>query len=128
MRERCPGSRFVSSGTLPGFRFVYDGHSPRRGGAVGNVVPSQGENVEGAVYEITKSDESSLDAYESYPVLYQKKSVRITLPENDGITCMIYFREGEMEGAPTEDYRNIVVNGARDCGIGEDYINTYLTQ
>lgn len=126
MGERCRESRFISSGVLKGFRFVYDGTSERWGGAVGNIIPSDAESVQGALFEVTDSDLAALDRYEGYPERYQKIEVQV---EATGVLiAFAYYREGEIEGMPSESYQATVVEGARNCGLSEDYISKYLVR
>lgn len=126
MRERCRQSRFISSGVLEKFRFVYDGNSARWKGAVGNIVPSSGETVYGGLFEVTEEDLDSLDHYEGYPTRYQKIELPVLSGNGEIVKALAYFREGEKEGTPSTAYRNTVMEGARDCGIPEDYIEKYL--
>lgn len=127
MKERCGNSRFISSGFLDGFRFVYDGKSERWGGAVGNIIPSSDSRVYGALFEVTGSDLESLDRYEGYPVRYQKIDLQIKSGDEE-LNAFAYYREGEIEGAPSESYQATVVEGARDCGLPEQYIREFLVK
>lgn len=126
MKKRCPGSKLVSTATLEEFRFVYDGESARWGGAVGNVVPSKDHNVTGALFEVNDSDLASLDQYEGFPVRYKRKEMPVTKESGERIMAILYYREGEEEGLPSEAYRKAVMEGARQCGVPESYISKYL--
>ena len=126
MSERCKNSRFISSGALEKFRFVYDGYSTRWHGAVGNIVPSNGHRVLGGLFEVTEEDLGALDCYEGYPTRYQKIELPVTSKDGTEMKAIAYFREGEKEGLPSEDYMNAVMQGAVDCGLPEEYIEEFL--
>lgn len=38
MKDRCPDAEFMNVAYLKGYRFVYDGYSKKRRGAVANIV------------------------------------------------------------------------------------------
>lgn len=126
MKRRCPGSKFISVGILEGHRFVYDGYSTKRNGAVGNVIKSESEHVMGAVFEISPKDLESLDFHEGVPIHYQRTRMTINMKDGSSSEAEIYYREGEKEGKPSKEYRDIVIEGARECGIPEEYIEKYL--
>lgn len=128
MKERCPSSEFVEKGILKGYRFVYDGYSTYRKGAVANIVNDESSVVEGCIFLITKEDERKLDKYEGYPYSYCKKRVTVTGESGKVYEAFTYFREGEKVGNPSEEYKKIVHQGARDCGLSEEYIKRYILQ
>ena len=53
--SRCPNSRFVSKAVLVDYKFIIASRS------YASVVPSPGDRVEGALYELTTDDEDRLD-------------------------------------------------------------------
>lgn len=125
MKGRCPNSKFLHKGTLNGFKFVYDGVSTN-GGAVANIVNDDNEKVLGALFEINANHLTSLDKCEGYPKSY--KRTRFNIQGEDGITysAVAYFRTGKWIGQPTSKYRKIVIQGAKDCGLPNEYIQKYL--
>lgn len=128
MKKRCGESRFISMGVLEHYRFVYDGVSDRWGGAVGNIVPSEGELVLGGLFDVSDSDIESLDSYEGYPVRYQKDYFPVLAMDGTTVKAFAYFRESKKIGLPSEPYRESVMQGAKDCGLPEDYIEKYLNR
>ena len=126
MKQRCKDSSYISSGVLERFKFVYDGYSTRWKGAVGNIVPSKSDSVFGALFEVTEEDLDALDGYEGYPTRYQKIEVPVVSKERGEMRAFAYFREGEKEGLPSDDYLSTVLQGARDCGLPDQYVQKYL--
>ncbi len=126
MKRWCPASRFIKSAILQRFRFVYDGFSVTWDGAVGNIVKSETESVWGALYEITERDRLTLDAFEEYPRSYEHREVEVKDRAGEGYRAMTYFRTGRALGKPHPDYEKIVIDGAKECGVPEDYADRYL--
>ena len=77
MKHRCPDSKLIGVAILKGYRFVYDGYSCLRKGAVANIVKDESEKVFGVLYEISENDERELDCCEGYPNSYDKKEVEV---------------------------------------------------
>ncbi len=126
MMRWCPASRFLKAAVLEGFRFVYDGFSVNWDGAVGNIVKSDSESVWGALYEITQRDRLTLDAFEGYPRNYEHKDVDVKDREEKVYRALTYFRTGRALGKPHPDYERIVIDGAKECGLPDEYIDKAL--
>jgi gamma-glutamylcyclotransferase len=126
MKERCPGARFLKVVLLRGYRFVYDGYSVPRQGSTANIVKSETESVRGGLFEITEKDRLDLDAHEGYPKAYDRKDVEVVDAEGNVYRAVTYFRTGRTPAKPHPDYEKVVLEGARDCRLPEDYIDKYL--
>ncbi len=126
MAERCPGSCFVKRVYLEGYKFIYDGYSNTRKGAVANIIEENGNIVWGGLFEIKEDDLRSLDRYEGYPKSYDRKIEKLIDGVGDVYDAWIYFRIGQKQGQPSEDYRNIVIKGAYDCNLYQEYIRNNL--
>jgi gamma-glutamylcyclotransferase (GGCT)/AIG2-like uncharacterized protein YtfP len=126
MKRWCPGSRFVKTVFLEGQRFVYDGYSVTWDGAVGNMVRGETERVWGALFEITEKDRMSLDAFEGYPRTYDRKNVEVKDTEGNVYRAMTYVRAGRAVGKPHPDYEKVVLDGAKDSRLPEEYADRYL--
>ncbi len=126
MNRWCPASRFLGTAVLAGFRFVYDGFSVTWDGAVGNIVKSEAESVWGALYEITERDLRTLDAFEGYPRSYDHREVEVKDREGKSRRAITYLRTGRALGPPHPDYERIVIDGAKECGLPDEYIDQAL--
>ena len=126
MKRWCPASRFLKAAVLEGFRFVYDGFSVTWDGAVGNIVKSDNEHVWGALYEITERDRLTMDAFEGYPRNYDHRDVDVKDRDGTVYQAMTYFRTGRPLGKPHPDYERIVIDGAKQCGLPDEYIDKAL--
>jgi gamma-glutamylcyclotransferase len=126
MKRWCPGSRFVKTVRLEEHRFVYDGFSVLWDGAAGNIVTAATEHVWGAIFDITERDRLTLDAFEGYPRSYERKEVEARDVDGKIYRAMTYFRTGRALGKPHPDYEKVVLDGAKECGLPEDYVDKYL--
>jgi len=126
MKRWCPGSRFRKTVFLERQRFVYDGYSETWDGAVGNLVGADRERVWGALYEITEKDRLSLDAFEGYPRTYDRKEVDVKDTKGNVYRAMTYARAGRAAGKPHPDYEKVVLDGAKDSCLPEEYVDRYL--
>lgn len=123
MQERCPDSRFIKAVCLNNAGFRYDGRSKTWDDkAVANIVSSDGEKVWGGLFEVSGNDLAELDRCEGFPKSYGKKIVQVIDIEGNVYDAWVYFRIGEIEGEPSEKYRNVVLEGANNCNLPDDYI------
>jgi len=126
MQQRCPNSLFITASSLKDYKFVYDGYSENRKGAVANIIKSPGSVVLGGIYEITQVDLQELDKYEGYRDTYNRREMKV---ENDAgmiYTAIVYYRTGKKQAKPSAKYRQRVIDGANDCSINKDYIEKVL--
>ena len=121
MKGRCPSANFVCRGRLSGYKFVYDGNSTYRKGAVANIIKSDKDIVEGVMFEIDDNCLQSLDGYEGYPRSYDRQTVEIVDDNGDSYQAIVYLREPQKLRRPGEEYRKIVLEGADDCVLPRLY-------
>ncbi len=127
MRDRCPSSKFIRKAYLEGYKFIYDGYSEKRKGAVANIIKFGEEDVVwGGIFAINEDNLSALDCHEGYPKNYDRKIVEVKDDQANIYETITYFRLGQIQGAPHEDYRNVVLQGAKDCDLPDDYIRSNL--
>jgi gamma-glutamylcyclotransferase (GGCT)/AIG2-like uncharacterized protein YtfP len=122
MQARCPDSRFLKPVYLNKAGFRYDGYSTSWGGAVANIFASDKNKVWGGLFEVSDKDLASLDRYEGFPNHYGKMIVKVFDTEGNAYDAWVYFRIGEIKGEPSSKYRNVVLEGAKNCNLPEDYI------
>jgi len=126
MKELCPGARFLKPVVLEGRRFVYDGYSETRQGASANIVTSETDVVRGALYEITEKDRLAMDSCENYPKSYDRGEFEVKDVDGNVYRAMAYFRTGRAAGRPHPDYEKMILAGARDCRLPDDYVDKYI--
>lgn len=128
MKSRCGNLRFVKRGHIIDHKFVYDGISTKRRGAVANTVPHKGEEVWGGIFEINELCERILDGHEGVSKrVYYKDNVRVYDDDGNQYICLIYIGSGPRPiGKPSEGYRSIILKGASDCKLPTVYVSKYL--
>ena len=129
MTRRCPESKFIGLGILRGWKWFIN----NRGYA--NVVRSPEDLVYGLVYEISPSDEASLDRSEGVPWAYIKETMEIELQlavsgKKSLVQSLVYVDEKRVEeGKPWEEYihrMNMGIDDAAARGLPRWYIDKYI--
>lgn len=129
MKKRCSKNvRFIEMAYLENYRFVYDGFYNFRNGAVANIVYAKNSKVWGVLYEIDETCLKELDSYEGYPKFYGRKILKVKDEGGKEYDAWLYLREPLKEGEPSEEYRSIILRGARKWGLPEDYITEFITK
>ncbi len=114
-------------GQLPNFGLKFNvQHWFRHEGGMGNIEPSDDPNdvVEGMLHECTEEDLEALDRMEAYGVGYDR--VRIKVDTHEGLKeALTYTGLPEIineDCLPTRRYLNIILKGAREAGLSNNYI------
>lgn len=108
MACRCTDARVVGAGELKGYRMLF-----RDSGGLGvaTVEPCEGRTVPVLVWEISPSDEDSLDRYEGWPNLYRKENLTAEL-ESGPVEAMAYvMNNGRPLSAPSDTYFTTIMEG-----------------
>ena len=117
MKRRCKDSIYLKKINLKNFKLTF-----RSKYRAADIEPKKNSIVQGALFEITKSDEIKLDVYEDYPILYKKyyftyygrRVMTYTMTKKTAFTF------------PTERYLNIVKQGYKDCDLDKKYLKNAL--
>ena len=117
MKRRCKDSIFLKKINLKDFKLTF-----RSKHKAADIEHKKKSNVQGALFEISKSDEKKLDVYEDYPILYKKyyftyygkKVMTYTMTKKTAFTF------------PTERYLNIIKRGYKDCDLDKKYLKNAL--
>jgi len=117
MKVRCKDSIFIKKIILKNYILTF-----RSKYGVADIDKKRGSKVYGALYKISKSDESKLDLYEEYPTLYKKMFFK-----NDQNILMTYIMAKKTNKTiPTARYLNTVKQGYRDRKISLKSLNAAL--
>ena len=117
IKKRCKDSVFLKKINLSNFKLTF-----RSKYRAADIEPKKNSIVQGALFEISKSDEKKLDVYEDYPILYKKyyftyygkKIMTYTMIKKSPFTF------------PTDRYLNIVERGYKDCKLNRKYLKIAL--
>ena len=118
MKYRCPAARVVEPVTLPNYRLTFNGKA--NGTGVANIRRRKGSEVKGLLWEITDRCEHSLDIYEGFPTLYEKKNVTVYKGDGASEKAMVYVMTKEYNdhvAPPTDFYLNGIVEGFLQNGM-----------
>ena len=128
MKYRCPKAKIVGTAVLENNTLYFRGSKT---GSYLTIEPEIGASVPVAIWEITPTDELSLDRYEGYPTFYYKYNytldvTRIDNGNTEKLDCFAYvMRNDAPVGLPTLQYVQTCIAGYRAFGFDEKIlINT----
>ena len=120
MKERCLGHKVMGAGILEGYRWIIS----KRGYA--NIIKAGSDEVQGVVYLITGSDESSLDDHEGVAVGSYRKEIKPVKIDGKAYDCLVYVDPIEEEGKPRVEYIERINQGLAASEISATYIDRYV--
>ncbi|MEM7543523.1 MAG: gamma-glutamylcyclotransferase family protein [Pseudomonadota bacterium] len=116
----------VEPATLENWRLTFNiGHPFEFEGNVANVEPAPGAVVHGALYRFSPACLDSLDRYEGYGVFYDRHDLEIVTYTGTRTNALVYVgtpRVVVADGRPSERYRNILLQGARELKLADDHL------
>ena len=119
MQRRCPECRYIKKIILKNYQLTF-----RNKGGWADVEKKNSKKAYGGLYIISRIDESRLDKYEDYPIIYKKMYFQY-----DGKKVMTYTMVRKTKFVPpTTRYLNIVKQGYKDCKINLKSLNNALSQ
>ena len=119
MKRRCKDSIFLKKYELKGYKLNF-----RSQYRAADIEKKRKSIVQGALFEISKSDEKKLDVYEDFPILYTKMYFKYYKKK-----VMTYIMNKKTKFRyPTEKYLNIVKQGYKDCKLDKKYLIKALNQ
>jgi Uncharacterized conserved protein len=112
MASRCPEAEFITKATLPNYKLIFGA------GGFATVETHEGEEVEGAIWEITDSCTKALDMYEGFPHFYGKEDITVNLPDGSKQKVMVYIMTpGYTIEPPSNSYYICIAQGYKDCKL-----------
>ena len=117
MRKRCKDSKFLKKFFLKNFILTF-----RSIYRAADIEVKKNSIVQGALFEISKSDEKKLDLYEDFPNLYKK----IYFKYNSEKVMTYTMVKKSIFMYPSERYLNIIKQGYKDCNLDNQYLKKAL--
>jgi gamma-glutamylcyclotransferase (GGCT)/AIG2-like uncharacterized protein YtfP len=116
MQRHCPDAREIGTAALSGYRFVItiDGYA--------SIVPHPGDMVHGVLWQLTPRDIAVLNAYESLDSGLYFKTTLAVRRNGRRASAMVYIARDGAEGRPKPGYLDVVLAGAREWRLPEDYV------
>ena len=122
MADRCPHSPQAGTGWLDGWRLTFGGEDIGWEGALATVVEHAGSQVFVVLYEISDSDERSLDRWDGATLgYYSKLRVRIATLDGDALAWLYVLNDYE-GGLPSARYIGIMADAAEAAGAPAGYV------
>ena len=119
MRRRCKDSIFLKKINLNGFKLTF-----RSKYRAADIEKKRNSVVQGALFEISKSDEKKLDVYEDFPILYKKYYFNYY---NKRVMTYIMINKTPFR-YPTVRYLNVIKHGYKDCKLDKKYLKKALIE
>lgn len=114
MKMRCPGATILGTTKLKDYELLFKGSKT---GSYLTIEKKEGSTVPVAIWEVTESDEKSLDRYEGYPIFYYKKEMKlqykgIRTGKRRTVDAFVYIMNEENPiGVPSIYYMKTCIDG-----------------
>ena len=113
MKRRCKDSIFLKKYELKDYRLNF-----RSKYRAADIEKKRKSIVQGALFEISKSDEKKLDVYEDFPILYKK----IYFKYYDKKVMIYIMNKKTPFRYPSEKYLNVIKQGYKDCKLNKKFL------
>ena len=128
MYRRCPDAEIAGTATIKDYRLLFKGSKT---GSFLTIEPCKGMTVPVGVWSVSDYDERMLDQYEGFPTFYYKKTMRLTMTDENGkrkrIDAFAYImHENRLPGIPSNLYMRICAEGYRDFGFDRQVLDEAL--
>ncbi|MBZ0159752.1 gamma-glutamylcyclotransferase family protein [Candidatus Methylomirabilis sp.] len=124
LKRLCPKGKFVAAAVLSDYALTFCGNSPIWGGGTANILERPGRQVEGVVWEIGEAERKALDEYEGFPDLYLRQEVQVRTHSGKIIAAFAYIMGNPgRETPPSKRYKQLLINGAEEHGLSDEYID-----
>ena len=117
MKKRCRDSKFLKKIELKNFRLTF-----RSIYRAADIERKKNSIVQGALFNISKTDEKKLDLYEDFPTLYKKHYFFYN--KKKVMTYVMVKKTPFMY--PNERYLNTIKQGYKDCDLDNDFLKKDL--
>ena len=117
MKKRCRDSKFLKKIELKNFKLTF-----RSIYRAADIEPKKNSVVQGALFNISKTDEKKLDLYEDFPVLYKK---HYFFYDNKKVMTYVMVKKTPFM-YPKERYLNTIKQGYKDCDLDNNFLKKAL--
>lgn len=114
MAFRCPAATLICPVVLENYELTF------RGGGVATIIPAEGKQVPGLLWELTPECEKALDHYEGHPHYYGKEQITVTDKNGVEYNVMVYVMTPQFSRetvVPSEFYYKGIADGYRQNGM-----------
>jgi len=131
LHQRCPSARFVTVAKLPDHRLAFTRYAKDRGCGTCDGVPETGQEIWGAVFDISEEDLRRMDESEGYQpgrplnenaYFREQREVLRDGKQGQPVLVWLYFASREPNPPlPNAAYKQQLVDGAKYWGLPEAY-------
>ncbi len=114
MKSRCPKSKLISKSVILDWTLVFRG--------VADIICKKNSKLNIGIYKITEECEKSLDKYEGFPKLYNKKYFKIQLNEKEEDVLTYVMNPKYSLGPPCERYFKLIVEGFKSWKLDKKFL------
>jgi hypothetical protein len=115
---------------LEDYRLIFNYYSLSRMGGAANIEPAQGDYVEGVLFNINDIDKQTIDNKEGAPRFYYEITVPVILKDGTKVKNVTTYAACENRKtvftAPTQEYIEVMIEGARAFGLSDLWINRII--
>jgi gamma-glutamylcyclotransferase len=124
MGQRCPGHGRGLRARVDGFRLAFDRYSKGRGGGhVADILPEPSSHVWGVLWEVEERHLDVLDGFEGVARgVYRRVDVEAEMEDASAVAIAYQICEPAEEGAPSRDYLDLLLEGAREFDFPSGYV------
>jgi len=125
LKGYCPGAKFIMKAYLPNFRIEFRFYSQKRKGGISTIMPSPGDLVRGAIYDVPEDEMIKLDEVESVPQGLYSRETFLVLGEDGKWHHGDLYRVVEPEGpfTPAKGYVGLMLEGAEAHDLDPGYVD-----
>ena len=117
MKKRCKDSKFIKKIILKNFKLTF-----RSFYRAADIEPKIKSFVPGGLFKISKNDETKLDLYEDFPILYKKYYFNY---RNKKVMTYTMVKKSPFT-FPRQRYLNTIKQGYSDCDLDINYLYKIL--
>lgn len=120
MKKKCPDARVIAKSWLHGYQLAFQGFMT---GARATVIPSEGSEVPVIVWEISKSDEDTMDIFEGARLGYRIKETMEVEVDGEMKEALIYTMPPNPCGRPLDSHLRAISAGYREFNMDIRILN-----
>ncbi|XP_068226953.1 gamma-glutamylcyclotransferase-like [Palaemon carinicauda] len=120
-----PSAKKIHVGKLNDYRLDFNYFSQRWQGSAATIVEDPGNHLYGILWEIENEDMANLDMQEGvHQGIYKAVEVDVETLDGEKVKARSYqiIRPLEKDRRPSSVYMDVIIRGAKENGLPEDYI------
>ena len=124
-KERCPGSKYIKKFMLKDYKLIFSNSNKNNKFGHANIEKNKNFSVPGAIWNLTKKHEKTLDEYEAVnysPPYYHKEYFTWK-----GKKVLVYIQKIYTKKKPSSSYLHTIIEGYKDCNLDMSYLKKRIS-